>query len=198
MKKIAILLILVFGWTLCGHSQTDSPKNQISVFYGIPSAYYLVWSQEESADEAGTRYMTEKGHYTGVLNLQYMRSSKIIPKLEIGLAANYEKIDGLMYDEFLEKSWTEECQILRVISVAQYNAFATRRFHAYVKGGIGINISRRNDCADFSGNIDDDLLILPCVVVAVGAEYGSWFLRPFAEIGFSSQGIASAGLRARF
>ena len=198
MKKLSIIFIFVFGWALCGHSQTDSPKNQISVFYGIPSAYHYDWSKVKSADEAGIRYMIKKGNYSGIFNIQYMHSIPQNPRLEVGVLANYEQMDGLIYDEILEKSWTEKCQIWRIMCVAQYNILTKDNWRMYAKGGLGMNVSRRNDCADYSGDIYNDILVLPCMSAAFGAEYGFGFFRVFSEIGIAAQGLAAAGVRMRF
>ena len=198
MKKLAIIFTFVFGWALCGHSQTDSPKNQISVFYGIPSAYHYDWSHVESGDEAGIRYMIKKGNYSGIFNIQYMHSIPQMPKLEAGMLANYEQMDGLIYDEILDKSWTEKCQIWRIMCVAQYNILTKENWRMYAKGGLGMNVSRRNDCADYSGDIYNDILVLPCVSAAFGTEYGFGFFRVFSEIGIAAQGLAAAGVRMRF
>ena len=198
MKKLAIIFTFVFGWALCGHSQTDSQKNQISVFYGIPSAYHYDWSHVESGDEAGIRYMIKKGNYSGIFNIQYMHSIPQMPKLEAGMLANYEQMDGLIYDEILDKSWTEKCQIWRIMCVAQYNILTKENWRMYAKGGLGMNVSRRNDCADYSGDIYNDILVLPCVSAAFGTEYGFGFFRVFSEIGPAAQGWAVAGVRARF
>ena len=198
MKKLAIIFTFVFGWALCGHSQTDSQKNQISVFYGIPSAYHYDWSHVDSGDEAGIRYMIKKGNYSGIFNIQYMHSIPQMPKLEAGMLANYEQMDGLIYDEILDKSWTEKCQIWRIMCVAQYNILTKENWRMYAKGGLGMNVSRRNDCADYSGDIYNDILVLPCVSAAFGTEYGFGFFRVFSEIGPAAQGWAVAGVRARF
>lgn len=198
MKKLTIIFIFIFGWALCGHSQTDSPKNQISVFYGIPSAYHYDWSKVKSADEAGHRYMIKKGNYSGIFNIQYMHSIPQKPRLEVGVLANYEQMDGLIYDEILEKSWTEKCQIWRIMCVLQCNIITKEKWRMYVKSGLGMNISSRNDCADLSGNIYNDLLVIPCMVASYGNEYSFGPFRVFSEIGPAAQGWAVAGIRLRF
>ena len=198
MKKLTALFIFIFGSVLCGHSQTDSPKNQISVFYGIPSAYHYDWSKVKSADKEGVRYMIKKGDYSGIFNIQYMHSLPQMPKLEAGLIANYEQMDGLIYDEILEKSWTEKCQIWRIMCAVQINILTKDNWRVYVKGGLGVNVSSRNDCADFSGDIYNDLLVLPCLTASGGIEYGFGFFRVFSEIGPAAQGLVAGGIRMRF
>lgn len=198
MEKLTAIFIFIFGWALCGHSQTESPKNQIAVFYGIPSAYHYDWSTVESADEAGIRYIIKKGGYTGIFNIQYMHTIPQAPKLEAGVLANYEQMDGLIYDEILEKSWTEKCQIWRIMCVLQCNIITREKWRIYTKGGLGMNISRRNDCADFSGDIYNDILVIPCISAAFGTEYGPGSFRVFSEIGPAAQGWAVAGIRMRF
>ena len=202
MKRLTLLALALVG-SLCGYSQMiEYPKNQISAFYSAVSFFFILDEPNDVAINHGGHiekndYHEKIRHYSGIYNVQYMRAIK--SKLEIGLAANYERIDRLTNYEKLKISCISKDRFYRVLCVAQYNFLNKEYARAYAKGGAGVGFFNRYDFRHNSdGTFDDDTFIIPCIEGLAGIEYGPKFLRPFVEVGFGAQGIVSFGLRTRF
>ena len=199
MKKAIILLVFVFGCALYGHPQDKNnyPKNQVAVFYGAPSPYLiLILLNMPSKDDHGTRYLDKFSYYSGIFNVQYMRT--ISKKIEVGMLANTERMGRLIKDDELNTSWIEDDVLWRLMCVMQFNFVKLGKARLYAKGGLGVAYFRnKNHVNDLNEN-EDFFWVLPCMNELFGVELGSGFLRPFAEVGYGAQGWASVGLRARF
>ncbi|MBO7495545.1 MAG: hypothetical protein J6T98_03240 [Salinivirgaceae bacterium] len=207
MKRLILLVLATFVIVPYGRSQerVDYPKNQISASYSAVSFFFILDMPNdvpEKTDNSGKAISKKDYHekirqYYGIYNVQYMRTIK--SKLEIGLAANYERIDRLTNYVNPEISCTPKDRFYRVLCVAQYNFLNKEYARAYAKGGAGVGFFYRYDFRHNSdGTFDDDTFIIPCIEGLAGIEYGPGLLRPFIEVGFGAQGIVSFGLRTRF
>lgn len=143
-------------------------------------------------------YHKKTRRYRGIYNVQYMRAIK--PKLEIGLAANYERIDRLFnYENPKKISRIKTDRIYRVLCVGQFNIINKEYARAYAKGGAGVGFfCRYNFHLNSDGTFSDETFIIPCIEGLTGIEYGPELLRPFIEVGYGAQGIVTFGLRTRF
>ena len=143
MKRLTLLVLALAIIALRGYSQeqVNYPKNQISAFYSAVSFYFILDEPNDVAIDHGgyiekNDYHEKIRHYSGIYNVQYMRTIK--PKLEIGLAANYERIDRLINYENPKTSCTPTDRFYRVLCVAQYNFLNKEYARAYAKGGAGV------------------------------------------------------------
>ena len=204
MKRLTLLVLALTIITLHGYSQeqVNYPKNQISAFHSAISFFFLLDMPNDVAINHGGRIEKNDYHekirqYYGIYNVQYMRS--ITPKLELGLAANYERIDRLTNYEKPRISGTQKDRFYRVLCVGQFNIINKEYVRAYAKGGAGVGFfCRYNFHLNSDGTFSDETFIIPCIEGLAGIEYGPELLRPFIEVGFGAQGIISFGLRTRF
>ncbi|MBR6082842.1 MAG: hypothetical protein IKP62_07955 [Salinivirgaceae bacterium] len=204
MKRLTLLALALVG-SLCGQSQNiEYPKNQISAFYSSISFFFLLDMPNDVPEKTDSGkaiykndYHEKIRHYSGIYNVQYMRS--ITPKLELGLAANYERIDRLTNYEKPRISGTQKDRFYRVLCVGQFNIINKEYVRAYAKGGAGVGFfCRYNFHLNSDGTFSDETFIIPCIEGLTGIEYGPELLRPFIEVGFGAQGIVTFGLRTRF
>ena len=200
MKRLTLLVLALTIIALRGYSQepVNYPKNQISAFHSAISFFFLLDMPNDVPTYHGLNNYHEKiRHYSGIYNVQYMRTIK--PKLEIGLAANYERIDRLTNYAYPKISYISKDRFYRVLCVGQINFINKEYARAYAKGGAGVGFFCRYNCLSISdGTFFDETFIIPCIEGLTGIEYGPNFLRPFVEVGFGAQGIVSFGLRTRF
>ena len=198
MKKLILIAFAIFG-SLCGYSQMiEYPKNQISAFHSAISFFFLLDMPNDVPTYHGLNNYHEKiRHYSGIYNVQYMRTIK--SRFEIGLAANYERIDRLTNYAYPKISYISKDRFYRVLCVGQINFINKEYARAYAKGGAGVGFFCRYNCLSISdGTFFDETFIIPCIEGLAGIEYGPGLLRPFVEVGFGAQGIVSFGLRTRF
>lgn len=203
MKKLTLIVLALAIIALRGYSQeqVNYPKNQISVSYGSVSfiSFLEMLPNDEATKNRGgyiekNDYHKKTRRYRGIYNVQYMRAIK--PKLEIGLAANYERIDRLFnYENPKKISRIKTDRIYRVLCVGQFNIINKEYARAYAKGGVGVLYEFLHYP---DGTLDDETSILPCIEGLAGIEYGPRLLRPFIEVGYGAQGIVTFGLRTRF
>lgn len=187
MKRLILLVLATFVIVPYGRSQEQAnyPKNQVAVSYGAPSPYIILLLLNNP--EGGFF-----SYYSGIFNVQYMHT--ISKKFEVGMLANHER-----WGEN-DTSWPND-ELWRLMGVMQFNFLKKEKLRLYAKGGLGVTYFRCPDYISRGGSLDgygSDFWILPCFDAMFGAELGSGFLRPFSEVGFGAQGVASVGLRARF
>ena len=188
MKRLTLLVFALTIIALRGYSQeqVNYPKNQISVTYGAASPYIL----------SLLFYHLPEGdffsYYSGIFSVQYMHT--VSKKFEIGFLANHER-----WGE--NNTYWPNNELWRLLSVMQLNFVKKEKMRLYAKWGFGVSYFRCLDYISRGASYDgygSEYWVLPCLDGKVGIEFRSGFLRPFAEVGFGAQGIASVGLRARF
>ncbi|MBO4332883.1 MAG: hypothetical protein J5875_06925 [Paludibacteraceae bacterium] len=205
MKKILILLYLAFSQNVfcyVGNKkiQTELPKNEISVSYGVFSIYTLLDGiqpglhiQDCESDVEST--LLSK---TGALSLEY--SYTLSNKARIGLIGSYMgfRHEVKTGDKTGEIPLGElKSQFFGILPKIQLYWFYHERVAMYSKFAIGVALNTRKMTStrpDLYESFNENNVKFEFQISPISFEAGGEQLRGFAELGFGNY-LMAAGLK---
>ena len=189
MKKIIVMVVASMMVTLNVNAQSDEPKNEVGVYYGIESASSYV----SILSGAFSHFFTDsdQGNLWGPIGVEYYRH--VSPVVAIGGVVS---IAGCKWgdDDFFKSTY------ITVMPSVKFNWLRKNIWGLYSAASAGLMFINDEVDKGYNGTKDiksDNATIFMFQGTLLGAEVGRQF-RGFAEFGFGEKGLICAGLRYRF
>ena len=191
MKKLLVMVFAAMTVSTSVYAQSDEPKNELGVFYGIGSVSDII-----STYAAGFSFSTgDQTGFWGPIGVEYYRH--LTPLIAVGGVLEYAgcKLDkpagepGDMKVTYFTMMPSVKFNWLRKTSFGMYSALSAGMMIASIKVGD----EYKNDPEIKDETVADFMF----QITALGMEVGK-NLRGFGELGLGEKGIICAGLRYRF
>ena len=200
MKKIfgMVAVAMMTATSVNAQSGYEDTKHEVGISYGALSN--TTWMS--IADAMGTTITLgavkyDDGKFTGPIAVEYFyHLSPVIGVGAIGAYAKETKDILIANDKYGEAKNT----FFTVMPAAKFNWLRKKNFGMYSKVGAGLTFASKKE--DYSkGNVEnlsESKVGFNFQVSALGIEAGSETIRAFVELGVGEQGVALAGIRAKF
>ena len=200
MKKIfgMVAVAMMTATSVNAQSGYEDTKHEVGISYGALSN--TTWMS--IADAMGTTITLgavkyDDGKFTGPIAVEYFyHLSPVIGVGAIGAYAKETKDILIANDKYGEAKNT----FFTVMPAAKFNWLRKKNFGMYSKVGAGLTFASKKE--DYSkGNVEnlsESKVGFNFQVSALGIEAGSETIRAFVEFGVGEQGVALAGIRAKF
>ena len=200
MKRLLIMVAVAMMTAMSVNAQSgyEDTKHEVGISYGALSN--TTWMS--IADAMGTTITLgavkySDGNFTGPIAVEYFyHLSPVIGLGAIGAYAKETKDILIGNDKYGEAKNT----FFTVMPAAKFNWLRKKNFGMYSKVGAGLTFASKKE--DYSkGNVEnlsESKVGFNFQVSALGIEAGSETIRAFVELGVGEQGVALAGIRAKF
>lgn len=184
-----MMTVAVMMATLTVKAQSDEPKNEIGLYYGIGSASDVLSTYAgiltfSSDDQTG---------FWGPVGIEYFYH--VTPVIGIGAVAS---IAGCKYDESKYANTDFKANYYTVMPAVKFNWLRRNYFGLYSELAAGVMIMQAKISGEKPNDVDEDTTTdFMWQATALGVEFGTSF-RGFCELGFGEKGILCAGIRYKF
>jgi len=202
MKKVFLMIAAVMMTAMSVKAQSDEPKNELSVSYGIGIS--LIGDGIGNALGNGifdqlTGHKWEDSNGFGTLGVEYFHHLSN-SRVAFGGIATYSQFgENVVKKDGGEKVGDRTRSYISFMPAVKYYWVNSRNFGLYSKAAVGamMMFDKCNDTAAKKSSNDNSLYFMYQASL-LGLEAGSNNVRAFVEGGFGEQGILLAGLRVRF
>ena len=200
MKKSIILVALSFIATLNIFAQSEQPRNEISISYGVGVSMIgdgIGHGIGEGIFDSMTGRNWTNDKQFGSLGVEYFYHLND-PRMAIGAIVTYSQ-----YGEDVEYKGVKEGERTRryitVMPSLKYYYINNKNFGLYSKVAVGpMLLSSKTKDVQTGQSSTDSKLYFMFQASLLGVEGGSQNVRAFLEAGAGEQGIVLAGLRFKF
>lgn len=178
------------------NNDTDEPKSEISVGYGLPlnSSNMCEFLASTWTGSLSNRKL-DKDRYIGPLTLEY--HYHVTPLIGVGVIGVYSNYKGVY--TYGEDPQNINNTYFTVMPSVKFNWLRRDNWGLYSKIALGYTYSKfKEDIEGKNTQKEESANSMNFQVSAIGVEVGSRSVRAFAEFGFGEQGIGLAGVRFRF
>jgi len=195
MKRILLMAVVAMMATMSVNAQSDEPKHEVGIFYGIGSASDIISTYLEVFSYA----VGGQSSYWGPIGAEYYYH--ISPVVGVGAIAEYAgcKVDA--------KNNSDACDLtyLTLMPAVKFNWLRKKHFGMYSGLAAGVMLASINPDSSVKGQLDNNGKEIKKETVtsfmfnatALGIEFGG-NLRGFGELGIGEKGIFCFGLRYKF
>ncbi|MBR6893160.1 MAG: hypothetical protein IKN15_07985 [Bacteroidaceae bacterium] len=195
MKKILLMAVVAMMATMNVNAQSDEPKNEVGIFYGIGSASDIISTYAEVFSYA----VGGQSSFWGPIGAEYYYH--ISPVVGVGAIAEYTscKVDALNQNEACDLTY------ITVMPAVKFNWLRKKSFGMYSGLAAGVMFASIDPGSSVKGQLDSDgkeikketATSFMFNATALGVEFGGNF-RGFGELGIGEKGILCFGLRYKF
>ena len=202
VKKIVVMVAIAMMAAVNVNAQSgyEDTKHEVGISYGALAN--TTWMS--IGDAIGTTVTLgalkyEDGKFTGPIAVEYFYH--LTPVIGLGAVGAYthEKKDILILND---KFGEAENTFITVMPAAKFNWLRGKNFGMYSKVAAGLTFaSKKEDYTKGSSSIQnqsESKVGFNFQVSALGIEAGAENFRAFVEFGVGEQGVALAGIRAKF
>ena len=195
MKKILLMSIVAMMATMSVNAQSDEPKHEVGVFYGIGSASDIISTYIEGFSFS----VGGQSSFWGPIGAEYYYH--ISPVVGVGAIAEYANC------EVDAKSSKDACDVtyLTFMPAVKFNWLRKKSFGLYSGLAAGIMAATIDPSSKVKGQLDNNgneikketVTTFMFNATALGIEFGGK-LRGFGELGIGEKGVLCAGIRYKF
>lgn len=189
MKKFFAMIAVAMLATLTVKAQSDEPKNEIGVYYGVASASDIISTYASvltfsSDDQTG---------FWGPVGIEYFYH--VNPVIGIGAVAS---IAGCKYEYSRHTGTDVKANYYTVMPAVKFNWLRRNHFGLYSELAAGVIFMQTKINGQKPQDVEEDSATdFMWQATALGVEFGSAF-RGFCELGVGEKGILCAGVRYKF